>query len=887
MSRTPRWRRLFRIASPERDVDEEIAFHLAMRETQLEREGVPAERARALAVERFGDHQLVRAELLAIDRAHAREVRVTEWLGSIASDFRLAFRAMRRSPGFTTVAAVTLALGIGATSAMFSLVDGILLRPLPYARPDRLVQLVQAYPEIGLDDWALSQENVAMYRDRVHELHSFAGYAGGGVTYLADGRPRRLSAMRVTGDFFSVLGVSPLLGRTFGPAEDTPQPAHVAVLSYGLWQSEFGGRASVVGTSIDLDGHPTQVIGVMPRDFDFPRPDVKLYVPLGLDPNRRYGWYLTGIGRLAPGATLDGLRRASRAVMLDWARSMPNFLHSDADLTGTRMGTLVKPLHTAVIGDSRRPLEVLQAAVLLILLIAVANIATLLSSRAARRSREIALRTALGATGRRVVRQLVTEGVALALLGGCVGIVLALGLVHVITHSPAMALPRLAHVDVSWRVVVFTLVVSVVTGVGFASAPAAALVRGRLATNLSGAGRGSVDAAARRFNGVLIVAQLALAVVLLISAGLVLQSFRNLTGTHLGFEPQGVTVIALPLPATKYADDSLVVTTTSEIVRDVRSLPGVRAAAIAWDLPFSGNVTTDGYLVEGHAPPPKTGVETQTVQIGVGPGYLRTLGIPLLYGRDFDDHDRAGSLPVTIVDEAFASRYWRGAEALGRRMRLTGDETWFTIVGVAGSVRDEDAAQPPKPHSYFPFAQYPDSRPVLGIRTAGDAGPVIASVRRAVAAIEPGVPLDNVRTLSDWVGRSLDTRRITELLLVGFALLAALLASVGIYGVMSLYVSDRHREFGVRLAIGAEPRALVRMVLGEGIGLALAGVGLGIVGALAATRWLGALLYGVSPTDPMIYAALGMALLVLATGSVYLPARRAARSDPLVALRAE
>jgi putative ABC transport system permease protein len=268
----------------------------------------------------------------------------------------------------------------------------------------------------------------------------------------------------------------------------------------------------------------------------------------------------------------------------------------------------------------------------------------------------------------------------------------------------------------------------------------------------------------------------------------------------LGFEPQGVTGIALPLPANKYASDSLVVTATSQIVDRVRSLPGVRDAAIAWALPYGGSFNTDGYLVEGHAPPANTGIETQTVQVAVGPGYLRTLGIPLLYGRDLDDHDRAGSQPVTIVDEAFASRYWNGAEALGHRMRLTGDDTWFTIVGVAGSVRDEDAAEAPRPHSYFPFAQQPDARPVLAVRTGADAAPVIASVRHTIAAIEPGVPLDNVRALSDWVGRSLDTRRITELLLVGFALLAALLAGVGIYGVMSLYVTDRHREFGVRLA---------------------------------------------------------------------------------------
>ncbi len=868
-------------------MEEEIAFHLAMREARLRSEGVEPGRAREVAAERFGDAARIRAECVAIDRSYAREVRMMGWLKSIGSDLRLALRGMRRAPAFTALAVVTLALGIGATSAIFSLVDGILLRPLPYPHAERLVQLRQAYPEIGLDSWALSPENVVMYRDRVHGLQSFAAFALRGATYVSGGRPQRLSVVRATGDFFTVLGVSPLIGRTLGRSEDTPDPAHVAVLSYGLWQAEFGGRASVLGKTIVLDGQPTRVIGVMPAGFDYPRPDAQAYLPLGLDPSRRFGWYMTGVGRLAPGATLSGVRRASREVMWDWAAGRKDLFHGGTDPRETRMTTVVEPLRAALTGEVRRPLEVLQAAVLLILLIAVANIAMLLSSRAASRGREMALRSALGATGRRVLRQLLTESVALALLGGAVGVGLAFALVHVITHSPAVSLPRLGDVRVSWRVLAFTLGTSIAAGVAFGAAPAAGLARGRVAEHLAGAERGGVRTAARRFNAALIVAQLGLAVVLLISAGLVLRSFHNLAATRLGFEPDGVTVVALPLPAVKYAGDTAVVATTSEIVDRVRELRGVRDAAIAATLPFSGSVNTDGYLVEGHAPPASTGMETQTVQVAVGPGYFRTLRIPLRYGRDFDDRDRAGSLRVTIVDEALAARYWKGAGALGKRVRLTGDSTWLTIVGVAGSVRDEDAAEPPRPHTYFPFAQVPGPRPVLAVRTEGDAAPAIAAVRRTVAAIEPGIPLDNVRTLDDWVGRSLDTRRITELLLMAFALLAAVLASVGIYGVMSLYVTTRHREFGVRLAVGAQPGGLVRMVLGEGMTLAAGGVAAGTLAALLTTRWLGSLLYGVSPTDPVVYATLAGALLALAAASVYLPARRAARSDPLVALRAD
>jgi putative ABC transport system permease protein len=805
----------------------------------------------------------------------------------VLNDLRFALRSLRKAPGFTTVAVLTLALGIGATSAMFSLVNGILLRPLPYAQPGRLVQVRQAYPEIGLDNWALSHENVVMYRDRVHAFASFAGYHGGGATLVQDGQPRRLSVVRATGDFFTVLGVGPTIGRTFGRAEDTPRPQDVAVLSYGLWQSAFGGRASVLGAAIDLDGRPTTVIGVMPPGFAFPGPDAQVYLPLGLDPTRRFGWFMTGIARLAPGATLDAARRAARAVMWDWAATMPSLVPHAVNPRTTHMTPLVERLHDAVVGQTRRPLQVLQAAVVLILLIAVANIAMLLSSRAARRSRELALRNALGATGWRITRQLLTESVVLAVLGGGAGVALAVGLVDVITHARAVALPRLDEVAVNWQVLAFTLGVSVAAGLAFGAAPTIALRRARVTERLADAQRGSVGGSARRLNGALVMAQLALALILLISAGLVLQSFRKLTDTPLGFQPAGVTTLALPLPVAKYTNDTLVVAATGEIVDRVRAVPGVSSAAMSGTLPLGGRYNTDGYLVEGHAPPAATGMETQTVQIGVGPGYFHTLQIPLLYGRDFDDRDRAGSLPVTIVDEALAARYWHGAEALGHRMRLTGDATWQTIVGVVGSVRDADAAELPIPHSYFPFAQAPDLRPMLSVRTDVAPGPVIAAVKQAIAGVEPGVPLDNVRSLADWAGQSLDARRVTKVLLAGFALLAALLASVGIYGVMSLYVADRYREFGVRLAIGAEPRGLVRMVLGQGLALAGMGVGFGVIGALVATRWLRALLYEVSPTDPFVYATLAGALLALAAASVYLPARRAARSDPLITLRTE
>ncbi len=876
-----RARALFRRAEMDRELDAELRDHLERETEKYEREGLPPDEAHRRARRAFGR--------VSHAKETARAARGTTLVDGVARDLRYAVRSWWSRPVFALGVIVILALGIGATSGIFSLVDGILLRPLPYPHSERLVQLKQAYPEIGLDSWALSNQNVAMYRDRVRGWQAFAGFHHGGATLMReDGRPRRLGVERVTGDFFRVLGVPPLLGRTIGRSDDTPDPARVAVLSYGLWKSEFGGRRSVVGSSIVLDGRTTRVVGVMPEGFDFPRPWAQAYLPLGLDPTRRFGWFITGVGRLAPDATLGEVRRSSRLAMWHWATTMPGLFHGVKPET-TRMTTLVTPLRDVLVGDVRRPLEVLQAAVVLILLIAVVNIALLLSNRAAGRAREMALRRALGASGGRVARQLLTESLALALAGGVLGTGLAYLLVHLVVHSPAVSLPRLGDVGVSWRVLGFTLVVSAGAGVAFGLAPAIGLLRGRASASLAGAERGAGGAAGRRFDGALVGVQIALAAVLLIAAGLMLQSFRNLMGTPLGFEPRGATAIALPLPASVYAGhDSLVVRATSEIVDRVRAVPGVSTAAISWNLPLGGRYNTDGFQVEGRPPPAGTRVETQTVQLGVGPGYFRTLGIPLLYGRSFDDRDEAGSVPVTVVDQALASRYWRGAEALGHRIRLTGDTTtWFTIVGVAGSVRDESASVPPRPHAYFAFAQAPSAQPMLTVRTAGKRGTVIAAVRRAVRVVEPAVPVDDVRPLSDWVGSSLDTQRITEVLLLAFALLAALLASVGIYGVMSLYVTDRYREFGVRLAIGAQPRGLLRMVLGQGMGLAVVGVAVGVAGALVATRWLRSILYEVSAADPVVYAVLAGGLLGVAALSVYLPARRAAHSDPLEALRAE
>jgi predicted permease len=871
--------------SLERDVDSELAFHLSMREDELRRLGLAPDAARAAARERFGDASRVREECLRIDQRRHREVRMREWIESLLADGRYALRALRRTPAFTTVATVTLALGIGATTAMFTLVDGILLRPLPYPDAEHLVRVIQSYPEKGLDTWGLSQQNVAMYRDRATDFAAFAGYRAGEVTLRAGDRPERLNVLLVTAGFFRAIGVAPFMGRPFTAEEDTPGRNTALILGYGTWQNRFGGNPSIVGTAVEVDGKPYHIVGVMPRGFAFPRPDVDAWVPMGLDPLRGFGYLNSGLGRLAPGITPEHAERQTTAIMLDWARQNRGVAGTPGDPGNSHMKTIVRPLHEVVTARSARPLTVLLAAVTLILLIATANVAMLLSGRASARQREINLRTALGATGRRVVRQLLTESVVLALLGAVAGVSLAVVAVRVFTHSTLATLPRVDEVRLDGRVLAFTLAVSVVSGLAFGLLPALHAVRGRWTGDLIAGQREGARGPSRRINNALVVAQLSMSVVLLVATGLVLKSFQRLTQLDLGFRPEGVTSIALALPSriNDAATTRAFVTTTLD---RVRAVPGVQSASLAWALPMENGANYDGYLIEGRPPAPPGGSEEQTFQIAVSPEHFKTVGIPLLMGRDFAPTDDSTSINVGIVDETLAARFGGAADAMGKRIRTGGDTAWYTIVGVVGAVREGDATMPPRPHLYVSIPQVGGNRLSLAVRANGSAA-VIAAVRRAVADVEPSMPLDDVRSLSSVVEETFATRRLTKILLSGFAFAGLLLAAVGIYGVMSLNVAHRRREFGIRLAVGADPRALVRLVLREGAMLAGIGIVLGLAGAVVATRWIATLLYDVSPTDPVVLAALPLGLAAVALVACWVPARRAARSDPLKVLRVE
>ncbi len=806
-----------------------------------------------------------------------------ESLESLWSDFRYALRTFRRMPGFTAVATITLALGIGATSAMFTLVNSILLRPLPYPESGRLVRVIQSYPEIGLATWGLNQQNIALYRDRSTDFAAFAGYQNGSVTILGSSGPQRLPIARVTSEFFRAIGVGPAIGRPFTADEDSPGKNTVVILSHGTWQVRFGGSPSILGTTIEVDGQPMRIIGVMPPGFAFPRPNVAAYLPIGLDPLRRFGYMNSGLARLKPGVTPEHAERQTTAIMWDWARAERRDLKVDP--SKTRMKTIVRPLQEAITTQSARPLTVLLAAVALILMIATANVATLLSGRAAARNREISLRAALGATRGRVLRQLLTESVALALLGAVAGVSLAVAAVRVFTHSTLATLPRIDEVGVDWRVLVFTLVVSVGSGLLFGLLPAIHARRAQLTSDLAAGQRESSRKSSRHINNALVVAQLSLSVVLLIAAGLVLKSFQRLTQLDLGFRPEGVTSVALPLPRRIGFDAAAISAFMNHTLERVRALPGVQSAALASVLPIEAGGDMDGYMVEGRTAP--AGAEGQVRRTTVSPGYFNTVGIPLVMGRDFATTDDSTSVNVGIVDETLAKRYWKGAEALGKRIRTGGDTSWLTIVGVVGAVRDGDVALPPEPHLYRSLPQAGANRLSLAVRASEPAASITASVRRAVAEVEPSIPLDDVKSFSSIIDQSFAARRLTKLLLGGFALVGLILAAVGIYGVMALHVTSRAREFGIRLAIGADPRAIVRLVLGEGAVLAGLGVALGIGGAILLTRWIATLLYEVSPTDPVVLVSLPLMLGAVALAACYIPARRAAKSDPLAVLRTD
>ena len=800
------------------------------------------------------------------------------------SDLRYALRGLRRAPGFAAAAVLTLALGIGANAAIFSVVNGVLLRPLPYADPGQLVMLYGRYPEFGRTGTSLPD-----FRDwRDQTGRSFAQLAarhGTAMILTGRGEAERVAADRVTANFFTTLGVRPLLGRAFLPEEERAGgDDDVVVLSHGYWQRRFGGDAGIVGQQIQLSGRPYTVVGVAPPSFGF-RGAADLWAPARTDTTRgRRAEYLDVVGRLRPGVTVAQAGADVAAVVRRLAEQYPE---TNGNITSEVIG-----LRDDLVGGVRPALLAFMGAVGLVLLIACANVANLLLARAASRDREVAVRVALGAGRGRLVRQLLTESVVLAVSGGLLGLGIATWGVAAVRTAGVQFLPRQTEVTVDGAVVLFSLALAVGTGLLFGLAPAVRLSRGTLHATLRDGARGSTGGALVRLRSALVLGEVALALVLLVGAGLLLRSFAKLTGVDLGFEPRGALTADVTFPAAKYRERESLPPYYAALLERLRAVPGVQAAALSATLPMGGSSYIT-FAVEGRpARESRPGAPPEDVQpFVVSPDYFTALRIPLRRGRAFAPADGPGAPNVAVVNEEMVRRFFDGRDPIGRR--VTFDDAadtaavWSTVVGVVGDVAQEGVTAKPYAQLYRPIAQEPTRGLFVTLRTARDPVALAAATRQAVRAVDRDLVVNRIEPLEARVAQNIARPRVGVLLLGGFSALALALAAIGIYGVMAYTVAQRTREIGVRMALGASSGDVKRLVVHQGMRPALVGVAVGLVVALGASRLIASMLYGVSALDPVTFVAVPLFLAGVALLATYVPARRATRVTPTVALQAE
>jgi putative ABC transport system permease protein len=811
----------------------------------------------------------------------------------LLQDLRYSFRRLIKSPGFSLIVVVTLALGIGANSAIFSAVNAILLRPLPYPEPDRLVTINHFYPTLNNLKAPVSAAGFQDYQQRTRSFASMAVESGWNANLTGVGEPVRLRGSRVTGRLFSTMGVPALIGRAVQPGEDSIGRDHVVVLSYGLWQRMFGGQRSVVGSRLSLNGESYDVIGIMPAEFrDFFNRDAEIWAPLSftaeqLNSGRTNEW-LNLIARLKPGVTLEDAGRELAALSTQLRQDYPGDYGPSWSLTTERLSRIAT-------GDIRPALLVLLGAVGFVLLIACANVANLLLARAAGRTREIAVRTAIGATRERLVRQLLTESVILSLVGGALGLVLAWGGLRALLALKGGNLPRADEIGIDGNVMLFTLAISVFTGLLFGLAPALHFSSLDLHGSLKEGARGATsDGSTHAVRRALVVAELALALTLLTGAGLLVKSFGRLQNVDPGFDPDNLLSFDIALPATRYPSDTAQIAFFDAVLPRLAQVPGIKAVAATSVLPFSGSWTTSSLEIEGRQTPPGEPGPWGDRR-DVSPGFFETMRIPLLQGRTLTDDDRADTRRVVVIDDQFVRRYWPHENPLGKRITFgppagaadTSSREWIEIVGVVGHTKHEGLAAEPRIQYYLPYRQ--ETRPALTVvaRTSGDPSRYVNPLRTVVRSVDPDQPISQVRTMDELLEQSVGQRKLSMLLLSLFSGIALLLASVGIYGVMSYSVAQRAREIGVRIALGAERRDVLRMVLRQGMRLALAGVGLGLVAALLLTRVIASQLYEVRATDPTTFLLVASLLTGVALAANLIPAMRATRVDPAVVLRDE
>jgi putative ABC transport system permease protein len=859
------------------DIDEELRIHIQMQtQVNIER-GMSPEEARRNAGQRFGNTGHI--------KDMSWDVRGGGWLETFWQDIRYGLRMLRKHPGFSFVAVLTLSLGIGANTAIFSIVNGVLLRPLPYPEPDQLDTLFQQ--NSSMNRFGISVADFQGIEKEYKQAESVAAFSHRAVTLTGGERPEQIKATFATAAFFKTLGVSPARGRTFVAGEDRPDADPVVVISHGFWQRHLAGKTEIIGQRVMLDGIGYTVIGIMPQDFIAPAsttPDLWPILQLQT-PKRRGPFTLRVIARRNKGVSeqqgQEELKKIAREVYPQWS-------HTFTDEKATYVSM---PLKQALIGDIGTTLLVLLGAVGCVLLLASVNVANLLLARATARQQEIAIRAALGAGRTRLLRQLFTESLLLAVVGGAAGLLLAVWGVDLLLALSPENIPRLDQVKVDGRVLGFAALGTFLSCLVFGLVPALYSVNPDLDAPLKGGGRGSAEVPGRRrLRELLVVFEFALALPLLIGAGLMINSFMRLQQVKPGFDSEHLLTMRVPLPAQKYPEDEQAINFHQEMIRRIQTLPGVQSASITSNLPLDNFIDTNNIDFELHPTPPGQSQDVAENMI-VSPDYFHTLGIPLLQGRYLSEQDRADSPPVMVISEAMSKRYFPNGDAIGMRLKTGGcaECDWTTIVGVVGDVKDRGLNTDNAPAMYLPFVQEPYNIRMMNLvlRAEGDPASLVAAVRSEVNSIDPDLALADIKTMDQLMSESLGQSRYRGTLLGIFATVALLLAAVGIYGVIGYAVSQRRHEIGIRIALGAQKRDILRLVVGHGMVLTIIGVAIGIAASLALTRFLSSLLYGVSSTDPLTFTSVVLLLIGVALLACAIPARRATRVDPMVALRHE
>jgi predicted permease len=878
----------------ESEMETEVRFHIDSYAADLVRQGLPKGEAMRQARIEFGGIE-----------SHKDAMRASvgvRWWGELGSDVHYGLRLLRKNPRFSAVAVLTLALGVGANTAIFSIVNAVLLRALPYRNPDRLVKITFNEPGLGLRATPFSVPELEDLRTRAGVFEDVSTVGGGSVNLTGAKQPERLGFIVATPNYFSMLGTPPQIGRLFGPQDFALGFAPAAVISDGLWRRSYGADPNVLGRSLRLDNDPYTIVGVLPPGFRHPGPtqsgDVEVFLTAGFSadpappPARSIRIFPDAIGRLKPGITLAQAQARLTAMASELRHDFPTDYSPQAQTTID-----IQPLQEALVGDVRPMLLVLQGAVILTVLIVSLNIANLLLARASGRQQEMAVRSALGASHARILRQMLTESVLLSFIGGIAGVATAFGTLGLILRYVPPSIPRLSEVSIDWVVLSFALVISLLTGLLVGLIPAIHSARSAPAIAIREGARGSgYSAKTGRLRDLLIVSELAFAVVLMIGAGLLLRTLRDLLQENPGFNPTQVVTadVWLPIPNNPKLDPYLgnapKTTFNRKLLRQMNAIRGAELAAITSALPATAQVNSNGLTIEGR--PVESSQDLRSERIRISPDYFKVMQTPLVRGRFFAESDEVGKEPVAIIDETTARRYWPDRDPLGRRLRLGQDPTeaevtqpWMTVVGIVRDIKNDGLDSDGVPHIYVSIYQSPDRQFSLVLRTSLPAAVLQPQIRHEIQSIDPALPVFDVSSMDEVLDRSLASRRFSADLVGGFAGLALLLASIGIYGLLAYMVGQRSREIGLRIALGAGRADILKLILQRGFVLAGSGVVAGLFFAASTASMMASVLYGVRPHDPAVFVLVPLLLLAVALLASYLPARRAAKVDPIAALR--